>query len=663
MARLNWGIIGAGNIARSFANGVAHSKTGTVLAVASRSIEKARKFASELNIPRGYGSYQELLADKDVQAVYIATPHPMHAEWAIRAAQAGKHILCEQPIGINHAQTMAIIEAAREHDVFLMEAFMYRCHPQTHKLVELLKNKAVGEVRLIQASFGFHANFSPQGRLFANELAGGGILDVGCYCTSGSRLVAGLAVGKEFAEPLEVQAVGHLGVTGVDEWSAAVAKFPGDIVAELTTSVSASIGQGLRIFGSEGHIVVPVPWMPLREGGRSVILVHRNGQEKPKEIVIETGEWLYGIEADTVAENLTRRQASSPAMTWDDTLGNMKMLDSWRQAIGLCYESEQPGRVAPLLGHAVKFAQTKPMQYGKLAGIDKPISRLGMGVYKQDTMPQAAVMFDEYVQRGGNCFDTAYVYGGGKAERLLGHWVKSRDIRKDVVILDKGAHTPFCTPEFLSSQFIESLDRLQMDYADIYMMHRDNPKVPVGEFIDVLNEHVRAGRMRVFGGSNWSLSRVQEANEYARKNGLQGFGAISNNFSLARMVEMPWVGCVNCKDKTWQDWLTQTQTPVFPWSSQAGGFFARGDEKNTSDAALVRCWYSPDNFQRLARAKELAAKHGVEPIVTALAFVLSQSFSTFPLIGPQTLEELRISCKALTVTLTQQEVAWLDLQE
>ncbi len=341
MARLNWGIIGAGNIARSFTAGVAHSRTGTVLAVASRNIDKARQFAAELNIPRGYGSYQELLADKDVQAVYIATPHPQHVEWAIRAAQAGKHILCEKPIALNQAHTMAIVEAAREHDVFLMEAFMYRCGAQTHKLVELLKSKAIGEVRLIQASFGYHARFSPESRLFASALGGGGILDVGCYCTSGARLVAGVAMGKDFAEPLEVKAVGHLGSTGVDEWTVALAKFPGDIVAELTTSVSVHVGQTLRIFGSEGHIVVPVPWAPAREGGQSVILVHRNGQEKPEEIVIETSEWLYGVEADTVADNLDRRQAPSPAMTWEDTLGNMKMLDAWRRAIGLSYETEK----------------------------------------------------------------------------------------------------------------------------------------------------------------------------------------------------------------------------------------------------------------------------------------------------------------------------------
>ena len=220
---LHWGIIGAGGIAKNFAKGVAHSRTGRIAAVGSRSKEKADKFAEEFcPSARRHGSYEALLADRDVQAVYIATPHPMHAEWAVKAAEAGKHILCEKPIGINHAEAMAIVEAARHHDVFLMEAFMYRCSPQTAKLVELLRAKTIGEVRVIRASFSFHAGFNPEGRLFRNALAGGGILDVGCYGVSMSRLVAGVATGKDFAEPIDVKGCGHLGATGVDEWAAAV---------------------------------------------------------------------------------------------------------------------------------------------------------------------------------------------------------------------------------------------------------------------------------------------------------------------------------------------------------------------------------------------------------------------------------------------------------
>ncbi|MBV8782471.1 MAG: Gfo/Idh/MocA family oxidoreductase, partial [Phycisphaerae bacterium] len=151
--QLAWGILGAGDIAKQFAKGVAASRTGTLVAIGSRDKAKADAFATEFSVPAAHGSYEALLADRNVQAVYIATPHPHHAEWAIRAAEAKKHLLVEKPIALNHADAMAIVEAARENDVFLMEAFMYRCHPQTRRLWQLVNERAVGDVCLIRASF------------------------------------------------------------------------------------------------------------------------------------------------------------------------------------------------------------------------------------------------------------------------------------------------------------------------------------------------------------------------------------------------------------------------------------------------------------------------------------------------------------------------------
>lgn len=340
--QLTWGLISTGRISGTFARGVAHSKSGKLLAVASRTQEAADRFGKEHNVPRWYGSYEALLADKEVQAVYVSTPHPMHAEWAIKAAQAGKHILCEKPLGINHAEATAMIEAARKHDVFLMEAFMYRCHPQTHKLIELVRSGAVGEVRVIHASFSFRSTFNEDSRIYDPTLAGGGILDVGCYCASMSRLIAGIATGKDFAEPIEVKGVGYLGTTGVDEYASAVLKFPGNIIANLATGVAVQQDNAVRIFGTEGYLAVPWPWIPQREGGTSRILLHKPGQAEPQEILVQCNDWLYGLEADTVAANIERRQATPPAMTWDDTLGNMKTLDRWRESIGLVYDLEGP---------------------------------------------------------------------------------------------------------------------------------------------------------------------------------------------------------------------------------------------------------------------------------------------------------------------------------
>ena len=663
-AKLSWGLLAAGRIAGTFAGGLAHSKTGRALAVGSRSKEKAEKFGDEFDVPRRYGSYEELLADADVQAVYVATPHPMHAEWAIKSAEAGKHILCEKPLTINRAEAMAVIEAARQHDVFLMEAFMYRCHQQTARLLELVRGGAVGEVRLIKASFSFDAGSDPTSRLLANELGGGGILDVGCYATSMARLLAGAAAGKDFAEPLELTGCGHLGETGVDEWAIASLRFPGDIVAQLATGVRLGQTNTVEVYGTDGHIVVPWPWIPSREGGTTKILLHRKGREGPEEIVIETSDYLYAIEADTVAANIDRRQGAPPAMTWDDTLGNMRTLDMWREAVGLTYEAERPENVPTVHRRPLAVRPDCRMPYARLPGLDKDISRVGMGVDNQRGMPHTAVMFDDYFERGGNCFDTAYIYGGGNSERLLGQWIANRGLRDRVVIIDKGAHWPFCTPKDLTRELMESLERLGTDYLDVYFLHRDDPDVPVGEFVDVLNEHKAAGRMHAFGGSNWTLERVQAADEYARAKGLTGFAAVSNNFSLARMVAPPWNGCLSASDASWRQWLRQTQTALVPWSSQARGFFTdRAHPDDRSDAELVRCWYCQDNFRRLARARELAGKRRVETVAIALAYVLAQPFPTFPLIGPRALSETRTSLAALDVQLTPDELAWLNLED
>ncbi|MBF6593670.1 MAG: aldo/keto reductase [Thermaceae bacterium] len=286
-----------------------------------------------------------------------------------------------------------------------------------------------------------------------------------------------------------------------------------------------------------------------------------------------------------------------------------------------------------------------------------------MGVDNQTTLEQAARIFDDYLERGGNVFDTAYTYGKGVCEAVFGEWLESRGVRQKVVIIGKGAHTPYCNPEALSTQLLESLERQRVSHVDLYFMHRDNPEIPVGEFVEVLNEHAQAGRIGgVFGGSNWSLERVQAANEYAASKGLQGFGAVSNNLSLARMVEPPWDGCISSKDAEFRSWLEATQTPLFPWSSQARGFFTRAAPDDYSDPELVRSWYSEDNFQRLNRARKLAADKGVEPIHIALAYVLNQPFPTFPLIGPRSTEETASSFRALAVSLSPDEARWLNLE-
>jgi aryl-alcohol dehydrogenase-like predicted oxidoreductase len=285
-----------------------------------------------------------------------------------------------------------------------------------------------------------------------------------------------------------------------------------------------------------------------------------------------------------------------------------------------------------------------------------------MGCDNQTDLTYAAVMFDDFYERGGNAFDTAYEYRGRLMEKLLGQWMTDRGIRDDLFVIGKGAHTPYCDPANLDSQLFETLDDLQTDHVDLYFMHRDNEQIPVGEFVDVLDEHYRAGRVKAFGGSNWSRERLEAANAYAAANGKQGFTALSNHFGLAQAYDLPWAGCRHVTDEASKQWLRDTQLPLFPWASQARGFFARADPADTSDAQLVRCYYSDDNFERLRRARELAEQRGVTATAVALAFVLHQEFPTFALIGPRTPTETRTSFEALAIDLSPAEVAWLDLR-
>ncbi|MFI6830567.1 aldo/keto reductase [Kribbella sp. NPDC050241] len=654
--KLRWGILGTGNIASRFASQVPTSPTNSVVAVGSRSIDSANAFADKWDIANRHASYEDLLADETVDAVYIATPHPMHVEWAIKAAEAGKHVLCEKPLAINKAWAEAMIEAAVRNDVFLMEAYMYRCLPQTKLIAQLVRDGELGNVHQIQATFAFASSFRPESRIFADELAGGGILDVGGYPVSMARLIAGAATGQPFADPAAVTAVGTVGETGADEWTVATLFFEGGVTAQVSTGVRLGDQNQVRIFGSKGYLVVEDPWFG-GDGKPTHVTLHKVGEE-PRDISADPA-LIYAAEAEAVARAIEQRQA--PEMSWADTLGNLTVQDAWRAAIGQQYASERDdAKIPTATGRPLAKRADAPMIYGKVPGLDKPVSRLVMGVDNQQTLTHAAVVFDDFVERGGTTFDTAYIYGGGRGEKLLGQWITSRGNRDEIVVIGKGAHTPHCDPESITRQLHESLERLQTDHVDLYMMHRDNEEIPVAEFVDVLDEHFKAGRIKAYGGSNWSLSRFDDANAYAEANGKQPFTLLSNHLGLARAYDVPWKGCRHVSDDESQAWLRERQVALFPWSSQARGFFTgRAKPEDRSDEELVRCFYSDENFRRLDRARELAAAKGVEPTAIALAWLLHQPYPVFPLIGPRHVSETRTSTPGLSVTLTDEEVAYL----
>lgn len=661
---LRWGILGTGRIAGIFAGGVAESRTGTLVAVGSRAKHTAKAFAERHGCCRAHPSYETLLEDSDVEAVYISTPHPMHAEWAIKAAEAGKHILCEKPLALNHPEAMAMIEAARRADVFLMEAFLYRCHAQTAKIASLVRDKVIGDVRLIRASFGFDVGETNEGRLLENALGGGGILEVGCYAMSMVRMIAGVAAGKKFDDPVSVHGSAWIGnESRVDEYAVASLEFASGVVAEVGSAVRLRMDNDLHIFGADGKIVVSAPWvMNKRKSGPLTIRILRNDEEVDQ-ILIDAGAGLFALGADHVAEHITARQ--SPVMEWEDSLGNMKALDRWRESVSFVYDGELPDRQLQTV-HRRPLVRTEAhqMSYGEIPGVRPPVSRLIMGVDSQHTVTQGSVMFDDFFEQGGNAFDTAFVYGNGKCESVLGHWIHNRGVRNDVIVIGKGAHPPYCTPGALSTQLLISLSRLRTDFLDVYLLHRDNPEVPVGEFVDVVNMHMAAGQIRAAGVSNWSIERFDAANEYAKSKGLQGFRILSNNFSLARMVDPVWAGCVSASDPKWRIWLKERDLILLSWSSQARGFFTdRVQPDDHSDPQLVRCWYAEDNFHRRERAIVLAEKKGVLPINIALAYVLKQPFRTFCLIGPHTLEETATSLPGLHVELSSEELRWLNLED
>ncbi|MCR2806451.1 aldo/keto reductase [Paenibacillus soyae] len=307
------------------------------------------------------------------------------------------------------------------------------------------------------------------------------------------------------------------------------------------------------------------------------------------------------------------------------------------------------------------------MEYIQIEGCPKPVSRLmkGTDYFYHDNYEKAAANMDAYLAIGGNSVDSAHIYCGGQSEEVLGRYMRERNNREQIVILTKGAHHdqngPRVTKEAIDHDLETSLRRLETDYIDLYGLHRDDPSIPVGIIVDALNEHIEAGKVRAIGVSNWTWQRIQEANDYAAANGLKGFTFSSPNLSLAKANEPFWRGCVSADAETCE-WHEKTGMPLLSWSSQARGFFTgRFTPEVRDNADLVRVFYSDDNWERLARAKQLAEEKGVTAIQIALAYVLGQPFPTCALIGAQSQAELLSCDEGSRIRLTREEMDWLDL--
>jgi aryl-alcohol dehydrogenase-like predicted oxidoreductase len=307
------------------------------------------------------------------------------------------------------------------------------------------------------------------------------------------------------------------------------------------------------------------------------------------------------------------------------------------------------------------------MKHIQIKGLDKPVSKLIMGsdFFRLDNGQEVSDILGHYLSIGGNTIDTAFIYCGGQSEQALGIWLDEMGNRDDINIFTKGAHHdssgPRVNAEAIRSDLFTSLERLRTDYIDLYALHRDDPATPVGVILEALNEHVEAGRIRAFGGSNWTHERLQEAADYAEQHGLIGFSFSSPNLSLAKANEPFWAGCVSTDEGALR-WHEAKQFPLLSWSSQARGFFTgRFTPENRENADLVRVFYSDENWTRLRRAEQLAQEKGVSAIQIALAYVLSQPFPACALIGPRSEAEMHSCRDGAQLVLSPQELAWLDL--
>jgi aryl-alcohol dehydrogenase-like predicted oxidoreductase len=316
------------------------------------------------------------------------------------------------------------------------------------------------------------------------------------------------------------------------------------------------------------------------------------------------------------------------------------------------------------------------MRYVEISGIDRPLSVIGLGTsttaFTSDNDDGAADVLDAFLSAGGNCVDTAHIYGFGKSEQILGRCLEQSGRRDDLVLISKGCHPtvdpedpfgnpwlPRVTPDAIHSDLSESLDRLRTDHIDIYLLHRDDEQVPSGPLLEALNEEQARGRIRVFGASNWSVERIADANRFAVERGMNGFVLSSQGLSLARPTEMRYPDTLFADDASRQ-WHQANQFPLLAWSALSAGFEHGQSPSDAPDDA--RPYISDENFERMRRAEEVGGAKNVTVRQVALAYVLLQPFPIVGLIGPSSVVHLESALDALDVELTPDEIEYLDLR-
>jgi predicted dehydrogenase len=325
---LRWAILGTGNIARQFATGLNSSPRQALVAVGSRTQASADTFAAAYKIKTVHPSYEAALRDPEVDAVYISLPNSLHYEWTLKALAAGKHVLCEKPFADNVAQAREMFAAAERAGKVLAEAFMYRSHPLTHAVRAAVAAGKIGQLKMIRTSFLYRAGSTTGNVRFDLGLAGGALMDIGCYCINFARLFAG-------AEPVAQDAYAHLHESGVDDDNAGILKFPNGILATFTSGMAARADNTADLLGTDGFIQIPIPWKPPIH---DAVFHLTDATGTRTTTVVSADRDLYGMEADDFAASVLD---GAPLRTPKaDTLGNMACLDALRARIGLRFKTD-----------------------------------------------------------------------------------------------------------------------------------------------------------------------------------------------------------------------------------------------------------------------------------------------------------------------------------
>jgi predicted dehydrogenase len=328
MARhLRWGILATGSIANQFAEGLKLAKYGELVAVGSRTLSRAEEFCAKHG-GKAYGSYEEVLADPNVDAVYIATPHHTHMADTIAVAKAGKAILCEKPFTLNAHEAKLALDAVNEAGVFFMEAFMYRCSPEMATVRQWIAEGRIGDVKLVNSEFAFQAG--EEWANFRNDaaLGGGGLMDVGTYCVSLSRIAFG-------EEPVAASYLSQSNSKGVDWIGSGQLEFSGKRSAVFTTGVGIICNNGGTIYGTKGRIKIDDPW---KQAKGKIELIEGWGNVVESIDLSTSNAQLYAYEADTVAEYIDAGEC--PFISKNDTMEQMRSLDLLRKSAGIEFSAE-----------------------------------------------------------------------------------------------------------------------------------------------------------------------------------------------------------------------------------------------------------------------------------------------------------------------------------